>query len=204
MFGKHLVDQYARESWDCCGCVLRDLAWAFPSGILLHFYYSKAGINLFSIFLSPTQLHIIYCCVDRGGRTRGWELLCRPASFTHFSLWKCTKLAAAGKNNKGLFGGSWDIRHAMMMYSTIVDLINCFCIKCALLCYKLYATWVCKNNKKCSYSSYLLWASPLWGISWSDKPDMICVSVLWSHIHLWQDSCILCYLWRWRRRRSTA
>lgn len=142
MFGKHLVDQYAGESWDCAECVLRDPAWAFPSGILLHFYYSDGRINLFSIFLSPSQLHIIYCCVARGGG----------------------RLVLVINQNR-----------------------QCMCI-CG-----------CKNNKKkCSYSSYLLWAFPLWGISWSDKPDMICVSVLWSHTHLWRDSCILCYL---RRRR---
>lgn len=46
--------------------MLRDPAEAFPVGILLHFYYSDSRIDLFSIFLSPAQLPMIYCCVGRG------------------------------------------------------------------------------------------------------------------------------------------
>lgn len=65
------MDQYVRESWDCGECVLRDSAWDSPAGILLHFYCSDSWINLFSIFLSSAQLHIIYCCVGRRGEYRG-------------------------------------------------------------------------------------------------------------------------------------
>lgn len=84
--GVTLKNHPQEESWDvrktfsgsiCRGelrlaeCVLRDPAWAFPGGILLHFYYSDGRINLFSIFLSPAQLHIICCCVARG--TNGFK-----------------------------------------------------------------------------------------------------------------------------------
>lgn len=50
---------------------LRDPAGASPGGVLLHFYYSDSRINLFSIFLSPAKLHIIYCSVGWGRARRG-------------------------------------------------------------------------------------------------------------------------------------
>lgn len=95
MFGKHLVDQYAGESWDCAECVLRDPGWAFPSGILLHFYYSDGRINLFSIFLSPAQLHIIYCCVARGG----WGGLVLVINQNR----QCMCICGCKNNNKKMF-----------------------------------------------------------------------------------------------------
>lgn len=52
-----------------------------------------------------------------------------------------------------------------------------------------YKAWISRSGQTAT-ASYLLSASPLWGISWSDRLDRTCASVLWSHIHWWLGSCI--------------
>lgn len=68
MFGKHLADQYAGESWD--GVRSLSLFFFFPLSLQVEYGYVSItqthSLDTFSIFLSSDQLQIIYCGVTRG------------------------------------------------------------------------------------------------------------------------------------------